>query len=337
MGFKGCWAPGEQYNNGDEVEYEGHKYKIIQPHRSQGDWAPPVTPALWGREQDQCRPVGEHCYGNTGQQEKPPTYEGYKPQDGAPSQQEQSKPQPAQPYTAPGGVQVEHHETEKKWYDLDNPKKDLLIGGGLALGLGLLGAGGYYANEKHKKTNEEEQRGQAWEIQNWVVASRQRTEEFFRNGPRAPTTWIFSEALAQHRDLERDFIPGGEEKGAKLFIARAPHEGGIQVGKYKSGDKHATVGYGHDEIQVTQFEVLIGAHSGVKWVHAKGSLELSELNGARPVEGGREANGTQLFIAQGNYKGNIIPGKASSKLSGAFVPFDDDEKEVKEYEVLCYA
>jgi len=91
------------------------------------------------------------------------------------------------------------------------------------------------------------------------------------------------------------------------------------------------------KIQVSQFEVLIGSRSGVRWVKAKGTLEMSELNGARPVEGGREADGTPLFIAHAIYKGNTIPGKASSKLSGAFVPYDDDEKEVKEYEVLCFA
>jgi len=334
--FKGCWQPGEQYNYGDEVEYEGHKYNIIQPHRSQGDWIPPVTPALWGRVPDQCKPVGEHSYCDPGQQQKPPTYEGYQ-QQGQPPQQEQPKPQPAQPYKTPNNVSVEQHETAKKWYDLDGPKKDLLLGGGLALGLGLLGAGGYYAHEKHQKNNEEDQRAQAWELQNWVVASRQRTEEYFRNGPRAPTTWIFSEALAQHQELKRDFISGGEENGVQLFIARGPHEGSIQVGKYKAGDRHATFGYGHDEIQVNQFEVLIGAHSGVKWQRAKGKLELSELNGARPVEGGHEEDGTPLFIAHGEYKGNVIPGKASAKLSGAFVPFDNDEKEIKEYEVLCYA
>ncbi|KLO20370.1 hypothetical protein SCHPADRAFT_923549 [Schizopora paradoxa] len=333
---RGCWEPGVQYNLGDQVDFEGHKYNIIQPHRSQSDWCPSVTPALWGRVQDQCKPVGEHSYCAPDQQEKPPTYQGYQ-HDGPPPQQDAPKPAPAMPYTAPGGVQVEQHETEKKWYDLDNPKKDLLLGGGLALGLGLLGAGGFYAHEKHKKANEEEQHAQAWELQNWVVSSRQRTEDFFRNGPRAPTTWILSEALPQHKELERDFIAAGEEQGVRLFIIRAPHEGGIQLGKYKAGDRHGTIGYAHDEIQVNTFEVLIGSHQAVRWVPAKGKLEMSELNGARPVEGGREGNGTPLFIARGKYKGDIIPGKASSSLSGAFVPYDDDEKEIKEYEVLCYA
>ena len=102
-----------------------------------------------------------------------------------------------------------------------------------------------------------------------------------------------------------------------------------ELGKYKAGDRHATIGYAHDEIQVTQFEVLIGSHQAVRWVPAKGKLELSELGGARPVEGGREGNGTPLFVARGKYKGNVIPGKASSTLSGAFVPYDDDEKEIK--------
>ena len=91
-----------------------------------------------------------------------------------------------------------------------------------------------------------QQRAQAWELQNWVVSSRQRTEDFFRNGPRAPTTWfvpitiqhpsplftddsdslyrILSEALPQHKELERDFIAAGDEGGVRLYVVRAPHE-----------------------------------------------------------------------------------------------------------------
>ena len=103
----------------------------------------------------------------------------------------------------------------------------------------------------------------------------------------------------------------------------------LEIGKYKSGDNHATIGHAHNEIQVTQFEVLIGSHQAVRWVPAKGKLELSDLNDARPVEGGHDDDGAPLFIARGHYNGDLIPGKASAKISGAFVSIDNTEKEIK--------
>lgn len=125
---KGCWEPGVQYCLGDQVDYEGSfdssqfiplclseppqvtnttSFKPIarrfgcvrcssRSNRSpscidQGDWTPPVTPALWGRVPDQCKPCGEHTYGAP-DQEKPPTYQGYQ-HEGPPPQQDQPKPQ----------------------------------------------------------------------------------------------------------------------------------------------------------------------------------------------------------------------------------------------------
>ena len=50
------------------------------------------------------------------------------------------------------------------------------------------------------------------------------------------------------------------------------------------------------------------------WVEASGRLDLNAL-GARPVEGGRESDGTLLFIAQGHVNNGVHPGKISEKLS----------------------
>lgn len=68
-------------------------------------------------------------------------------------------------------------------------------------------------------------------------------------------------------------------------------------------------------MQLDTYEILIGDMRGLKWVDASGKLNLQALN-ARPVEGGREANGTPLYIAQAPYKGAVHPGKCSEKLDG---------------------
>ena len=50
----------------------------------------------------------------------------------------------------------------------------------------------------------------------------------------------------------------------------------------------------------------------------KGRLDLGKL-GAIPVEGGREANGEELYPAQAYYDNAWRPGKHSQRLPGEFV------------------
>jgi hypothetical protein len=83
-----CWEPGTEYAYGSVVEYQGNYYKIIQPHRSQGDWAPDRTPALWGRVPDhECHQYKQHNQGSGGygqpqqqQQQQQPAYQQQPPQ-----------------------------------------------------------------------------------------------------------------------------------------------------------------------------------------------------------------------------------------------------------------
>lgn len=41
------WVAGEQVQTGTQRTYEGVTYRCLQAHMAQGDWTPPVTPALW--------------------------------------------------------------------------------------------------------------------------------------------------------------------------------------------------------------------------------------------------------------------------------------------------
>lgn len=43
------WEADTDYVVGDRRTYDGLLYKCVQAHRSQGDWTPDVTPALWVR------------------------------------------------------------------------------------------------------------------------------------------------------------------------------------------------------------------------------------------------------------------------------------------------
>lgn len=124
------------YNYGDVVTYAGEQYKIIQPHRSQSDWTPPVTPALWGRiSGDECQQ--KSCYGG---ECKPSGYNPvYEQQSQQPCHQRKEGDQSS--YNVPV-TQPPKQEAEKHWYDLDDEKKKKLgVGGGILAGAAVLGAG----------------------------------------------------------------------------------------------------------------------------------------------------------------------------------------------------
>ncbi len=43
----GIWTPQVIYKTGDEVSFEGHRYRCLQGHQALPDWQPPNVPALW--------------------------------------------------------------------------------------------------------------------------------------------------------------------------------------------------------------------------------------------------------------------------------------------------
>ncbi|KAI0357544.1 carbohydrate-binding module family 12 protein [Trametes cingulata] len=313
------WEPGTWYDLGSVVEYQGHKYKIIQAHQSQAGWEPPATPALWGR-----LPEEYHEHHQEGGYQQPPP----QPQQGGYGD---NKPH----YDQPPQQQVPIHPDERKtgWNSLsDDRKKQIEIGGGLLAGIAAVGAG-YFAFKEHEKS-EEEKKANIWALTNWLQEAEQRTREFYEHGPRGPATWI----LVEGKNIPTNIaIVGGEEHGQPHYICRGFHEGSLQIGKASPiFQKGGVIGYAHDEIHLPKFEVLVGDMRALRWVDHHGRLDLDRL-GARPVEGGHEADGTPLFIAQAHHHDAIVPGKCGPKLDAAFIPYANTEKEKKDYRVLCYA
>jgi len=308
------WQPGTQYNHGDVVEYEGNEYKIIQPHFSQGDWAPNITPALWGKLQKSHHQGGGH--------QQQPQQQQYQPQQQ--QQQQQQSYQPPQNQSYDSGKQEQDHSNnnpeKKNWFE--EHKEGLMIGGGIAAGVGTLGAG-IAAYEHHEHKEEQKKSFEAW-----VSAARAR-----RNQPRGPATWVFNEG----KNIPPNAISTGTEHDWTLYICRSFKDGGIQIGKASNVfQEGAVIGYAHKEYQISQYEILLGDMRGLKWVQTGNTLNVESL-GAKPVEGGYENDGTPLYVARAYHKGAKHPGKASTKLDGAFIPYDGTEKKVKEYEILCYA
>ncbi|KAF7298171.1 hypothetical protein HMN09_01038900 [Mycena chlorophos] len=190
------WEPGTYYNLGDVVEFEGHRYKIIQPHTAQSDWSPPVTPALWGRLSDEDH-TGEHRHHGHHEEKQQPVYEMPRPEGQT--------------------VEIHREEREKHWFDLDDHRKKA-FGGGLLAGAALL-AGGYAAFKSHQH-HEEAQKAHTWALGNWLHDAEARTAEYRNYGPRSPATWI----LNRGKEIPPEAILVGKEHSWSLFICRAFYE-----------------------------------------------------------------------------------------------------------------
>jgi len=301
------WEPGTQYQLEDVVQYNDHHYKIIQPHRSQSDWPPSDTPALWGRLRDDDGDSYQHQH-----QHQQPQH----PQQ-APQYSDDKNPEPTP-------------EPHKHWYEDDSTKKKLEVGAGLAGGAALL-AGGIFAYKKHEQ-HKEEGKAKVWARNNWIEEARSRTDVLRTQGPSGPAVWV----LTRGKSIPDRAIATGQEHGRKLYSSRAFHEGALVIGKASEEfNKGCVIGYADDEIEVEEFEVLVGDINGLHWANASGKLNVASL-GRRPVEGGNEKDGTSVYIARAPYKGAEHPGKASEKLDGAYITYGGEEKVVKEYQVLCY-
>lgn len=329
------WQPGTQYYDGSRVLYEGVQYKIIQPHRSQSDWTPPVTPALWGRMEDgDCHRSPHHE--QSGQWGGDCKSEPCAPSCDQPPQQQhhQQQQQQQQPYHSPqGGAQPTHGQDQASWFNIDEKrKKELEIGGGIVAGVGALAAGLFVHNQHSKK--EEEKKAHAWSQGNWLRDAEQRTQAFRSGNYPGPVAWV----LNHGKNIPSNAIEGGFERGAPLYICRAYCEGGLMIGKACSVfKKGAVIGFKKEEIHLDTYEILVGNSQAVSWVNVSGQFNPAALNGRRPVEGGREPGGAPQYIAQAPYHGAVHPGKACESFGdGCFIPYDSTEKKVGEYAVLCY-
>ncbi|KAI0067170.1 hypothetical protein BV25DRAFT_1911842 [Artomyces pyxidatus] len=320
------WEPGTDYNYGDIVEFEGNRYKIIQPHRSQGDWTPPMTPALWGA-------IPREEWDNEGQQaayQQPQSQPGYSGDKGS-GYHNSDVPAPPNYADHPDQtVQIPHEESQKKWWDLDDKRKhELEIGGGLLAGIAAIGAG-YYAYHEHNKSDDDK-KALTWSFQSWLKDAERRTNVFREQGPQGPTTWVLTQG---HTIPAGALIGGTDAHGNPIYIARAFIEGGLQIGKASpTFKKGAAIGFQCEMIELPTYEILLGDANAVHWVPASGPFSPGAL---RPVEGGQDDKNVPLYISQAEYHGGVHPGKCSPNLGGAWIAFGGEEHEVKEYRVLCY-
>jgi hypothetical protein len=118
---------------------------------------------------------------------------------------------------------------------------------------------------------------------------------------------------------------GREADGTPIYIARAPHEGGVVVGKAWPGDPTAAFPYGGQEIRLGNYEVYVGTGT---W--SKRMAGQSVPSNAIPA--GREADGTPLYVARAPVGGGTHVGKARG--TAAFISYGGREEVVSPFWVM---
>ena len=96
----------------------------------------------------------------------------------------------------------------------------------------------------------------------------------------------------------------------------------IDVGKAgKHLGQGAEIGRHHKSHALHEYEILLGDTRAVRWVEAHDVPNPHDL-GTRHVDGGVDARGHQIFVAQVSHNGGIHPARANGGTSGMFCSFD---------------
>ena len=120
---------------------------------------------------------------------------------------------------------------------------------------------------------------------------------------------------------------GTDVDGDEIYAGRAPHEGDILPAKVIPNKNVCYVCWGGEEIVKDQFEVLVPAM--FSWQFSTG--------GAVPpgaVAAGVTADGEKLYYGRVTHDGCTTPGKIQPSHGTCYYPFDGEERNSAEYEVL---
>jgi len=142
--------------------------------------------------------------------------------------------------------------------------------------------------------------------------------------------------VESREEIPREAFPGGRDVGGETFyVARSYQAGGLHPGKAASHlKKGGLISYGGKSIDVEKFEVLIVTETeSVTWRDGPRPFATESISETLIV-GGKESDGTPLYIAQAPYQGGLHIGKVRDQYKGAYIAFEREEKIVEEYRVL---
>ncbi|KAK4702069.1 hypothetical protein P7C70_g4159, partial [Phenoliferia sp. Uapishka_3] len=151
------------------------------------------------------------------------------------------------------------------------------------------------------------------------------------------TTFTFIVFTGGEETPANAILAGQEPAGQKFYVARGAIEGA--EGSFAPGKFGETTGrgvlypYGGNEVYSGKYELLVGDESAINWHPQSGALKVDGLN---LVDGGKDADGTPLYVGCADYEGGSYPGKASAKFEGLNIGYGGKEVNVNDYRILSH-
>jgi len=130
---------------------------------------------------------------------------------------------------------------------------------------------------------------------------------------------------------------GTDSDGSKLYVGRAPVEGGLHIGKINANKNRCLIPLFGDEYSADTFEVL-SLRGGVRVHWEKASSGALPKN---PVKGGYNEKQQPTYVGRVKQKGGMfekdtaICGEVVPAEGLCYVAYKGKEKEYDDYEVLC--
>jgi len=258
------WEPGCSYAAGEEVEYQGQRYRVIQGHTSQSDWAPgTATAALFGHLDS---------IENRGPSTQPdkPCYEH--PQ--VPPQAKDTL-DPLRNTIAPqigslGGRDGWLHDARRRTDELSQTgfraPTSWVLANGREIPHNAIEAGkegdnalyvarayvedGLYVGKAGKHLSQGAEIGRQHKTYSY------REYEVLIGDPRA-VRWVETNGMPDPQKIGRRHVDAGlDVHGHQIFIAQVNHNGGIHPARADTGASGAYLAYGDHELAFQEYRVL---------------------------------------------------------------------------------
>jgi len=130
-------------------------------------------------------------------------------------------------------------------------------------------------------------------------------------------------------DRPKFAVHAGIDEGAKLFVARAHHDGALVPGKLHVGHSSIYIPYNMKEEPKDDYEVLIAPPASVSWVPGEGGSIPDNA-----IPGGYESNGETMYIGRAIHNGKVTIGKVHPSHGVCYVAYGGEELNFSEYEIL---